>query len=170
MPILRDLQLQTILAPDPRIASQVLQNAIQTGRGAAKKIDAALAKFDSDDFQEREQAAKDLAELGEPAAMAPDARRPQRLVDRPHKAASMRFFAVQIDAADEQIAKLRHDPIFLLDCLYSEDPTPDPPQQKTSKTITGMSHQSAIDTGTRERNRSTTFTRENLPTPARNAT
>jgi hypothetical protein len=120
VPILRDLQSQTILAPDPRIASQALQTQFKPDEALSKKIDAALAKFDSDKFQEREQAAKDLADLGQPAAMAlSHADRKGWSLDRQ---SGVDAFLSQYKAmSDEELAKLRQEPIFLLDCLYSDD-------------------------------------------------
>src|SRR5206468_2986312 len=87
-----------------------------------KKIDAALAKFDSDKFQEREQAATDLAELGQSAAMAlSHADRKGWSLDRQ---SGVDAFLSQYKAMnDEELAKLRQEPIFLMDCLYSEDPS-----------------------------------------------
>ena len=91
VPILRDLQLQKVLAPDARVTSQVLQTEFKPTQEFSKKIDAALAKFDSDDFQTREQAAKDLAALGQPAA--PALRMPTgRVGPSIAKAESMHFF------------------------------------------------------------------------------
>jgi hypothetical protein len=121
VPILRDLQQQqTVLAPDPRVASQVFGTSFRPDEALQKKIDAALAKFDSDDFQQREQAAKDLLNLGQPAALVlAHADRKGWSID---KSGGVDEFLSQFKSmpADE-VRKLRRDPIFLLDCLYSPD-------------------------------------------------
>ena len=146
VPILRDLQLQKVLAPDARVTSQVLQTEFKPTQEFSKKIDAVLAKFDSDDFQTREQAAKDLAALGQPAALAlAHADRKSWSIDR--QSGVDAFLSQYKSMPADDAAKLRHDPIFLLDCLYSEDA---PIREKAAallQTITGMSLNSD-DTGT----------------------
>jgi hypothetical protein len=120
VPILRDLQMQTILSPDPNTAFQVLQTKFKVDDALRKQIDSALAKFDSDRFQDREQAGKDLAKLGEPAAMAlMHADRKDWSIDRSTGVDT--FLADYKALTPSQITELRDDPIFLLDCLYSED-------------------------------------------------
>ncbi|HEX3358990.1 MAG TPA: hypothetical protein VHS31_18570 [Tepidisphaeraceae bacterium] len=120
VPILRDLQTQTILAPDPHVACQVLQTQFKADEKLQKQINTALAKFDSDRFQDREQAAKDLDKLGEPAAMAlMHANRQNWSIDRSSGVDA--FLASYKPMTPSQIAELRDNPIFLLDCLYSQD-------------------------------------------------
>jgi hypothetical protein len=120
VPILRDLQAESILAPDNRIAAQVLGLEVKPNEALSKKLSAALAKFDSDNFQEREQAAKDLAALGEPvAAVLRHADRAGWSLDR--QSGVDDFLAQHKSMPQDESSKLREQPIFLLDCLHSSD-------------------------------------------------
>ena len=103
----------------------------------AKKIDAVLVKFDSDNFQDREQAAKDLAALGEPAALAlRHADRKGWSIDR---SSGVDAFLAQFQTMpQEQVAELRKAPIFLLDCLYSDDASIRSSAAKAMSERTGM--------------------------------
>ena len=74
----------------------------------------------SDNFQDREQAAKDLAALGQPAAMA--LRHEDRKGWSIDRQSGVDAFLSQYQTMPlEQVAELRKTPIFLLDCLYSND-------------------------------------------------
>jgi hypothetical protein len=121
VPILRDLQSESILAPDSRVAAQVLGIEARADDVLTKKIDAALAKFDSDNFQDREDAAKDLEQLGQRAAAAlRHADRKGWSIDR--QSGVDAFLAKHKSMGDSDAATLKREPIFLLDCLFSDDP------------------------------------------------
>jgi hypothetical protein len=120
VPILRDLQQAAVLAPDERIATQVFQAKSKPELDLVKKIEQVLAKFESDDFHERERAADDLATLGQPAAMAlSQMDRKGWSLDRSSGVDS--FLAKFKALPEEEIVRLQSDPVFLLDCLYSEN-------------------------------------------------
>lgn len=121
VPILRDLQSQSLLAPDPHLAVQVYQTAVKPDEPLLKKIDAALAKFDADSFQERQQAANDLKALGQSAALAiADMDRKGWSIDK--QSGVDAFLSEYKSIPAEDVAKLRDDPVFLLDSLYSDNP------------------------------------------------
>jgi hypothetical protein len=120
VPILRDLHQTKVLAVDPLVAGQVLGGKSKVSDEALKKIKAAMAKFDSDKFQERESAAKELQALGGEAAMY--------LRDAPRTGWSQEqsngvdaFLAKFGAIAPEEAEKLAASPAFLLDVLYSDD-------------------------------------------------
>jgi hypothetical protein len=120
-PMLRELQQATaLLAPDPRIAYQVFAGDFKADPALKQKIDAALAKFDAEDFKVRNSAAKSLQELGEPAALAlMRADRTGWSVDRNNGVDA--FLAQYEGQPPAEVSRLKSDPAFLLDCLYSDD-------------------------------------------------
>lgn len=134
VPILRDLEGQSILAPDPRVAYQVFQTQFTPNARLSRQIDAALEKLDADDFQTRQQASRDLAALGEPAALAlMHADRKGWSIDR---SSGVDNFLAQYKALPpDQIQKLKNNPAFLLDCLYSNDPQI---RDDAAKSLNGM--------------------------------
>lgn len=120
VPILRDLHETKVLAVDPLVARQVLGGKSKTSDEMVAKIKAAMAKFDSDKFQEREVAAKELAALGGEAAMY--------LRDAPRTGWSQEqsngvdaFLASFGAIAPDEAEKLAASPAFLIDVLYSDD-------------------------------------------------
>jgi hypothetical protein len=120
VPILRDLHQTDVLAVDSLVARQVLGGKSKVSDEMLAKIKAALAKFDSDKFQERESAAKDLQSLGGEAALY--------LREAPRTGWSQEqtngvdaFLASFSTIAPEEAEKLAASPAFLLDVLYSDD-------------------------------------------------
>jgi hypothetical protein len=121
VPILRDLQSQTFLAPDPRLAYQVFDTHFKPDAELSKKIDAALQKFDAEDFQTREAAGRDLSALGQPAALALiHADRKGWSIDRWNGVEN--FLSQYRALSANRLKDLKTNPAFLLDCLYSPDP------------------------------------------------
>ena len=138
VPILRDLHSESILAPDAQIAAQVFGGEVKPDEALQKKIGAVLAKFDSDSFQDREQAAKDLAALGQPAAMAlRHADRKGWSIDR--QSGVDAFLSQYQTMPAEKVTELRKTPIFLLDCLYSDDVNCRASAGKEIEKLTGVS-------------------------------
>jgi hypothetical protein len=122
VPVLRDLHQTDVLAVDPLVARQVLGGKSKVSDEMLAKIKAALAKFDSDKFQERESAAKELASLGGEAALY--------LRDAPRTGWSQEqtngvdaFLASFSTISPEEAEKLGSSPGFLIDVLYSDDAT-----------------------------------------------
>jgi hypothetical protein len=86
----------------------------------ATDVQRIIARLDSDDFHERESAAHDLAQLGQPAANI------LRHLDRTGLSAEQNsridaFLSQYHPAGDEEAQRLGNDPEFLIDCLYSTD-------------------------------------------------
>ena len=120
VPILRDLKQMQVLAVDPLLAQQVLGAKSKAGEELIKKVNAVLAKFDSDQFQARESAAKELQSLGGEAALY------LRNADRSGWSQEQingveAFLASFSTIPHEEAKKLAASPAFLLDVLYSED-------------------------------------------------
>jgi len=122
-PMLRDLQQASVLlAPDAKIANQVFGNESKPDAILTERINAATAKFDADDFKVRQSASKALDELGEPAALAlRKADRTGWSIDRSN---GVDAFLAKFDSKPPaETNQLKSDPAFLLDCLYSDDPS-----------------------------------------------
>ena len=107
---------------DPHLAWQVFQDAFTPTPELKDRIKSLVARLDADQFKQREAASRELESLGEPAALV------LMHWDRSGLSAEQ---ASRIDAfvakfrvdTDDQVAHLRHDRDFLLDCLNSEDAT-----------------------------------------------
>ncbi len=121
-PILRDLGAQdrAIFAVDERVAWQVLGADHAPDPEAAEQVKQALAKFDSDDFHEREAALDGLKRLGQPAALY--LVKADRTNFSPEQNAGVdTFLAEYLPLSPEDAARLRQSTDFLLDTLASED-------------------------------------------------
>jgi len=121
--MLRDFsQEQAVFGSDARAQWQVLAGDKPRDPELAAKIMTVLAKVDSDDYQERVRAADELSSLGQPAAIELAAMDRSRLSPEQSSAADA-FLAPYLPLSAEDVARLRDSPDFLLDCLYSDDPT-----------------------------------------------
>jgi hypothetical protein len=122
-PILRDFaQELTIFGTDQRAQWQVLAADAQPEPDVGRRVAAVMAKFDSDDFTERENAAKELESLGQAGAIAV-ARMDRSTLSPEQSSAVDTFLAPYQPLAEEEVKRLRASPDYLLDCLYSDDPT-----------------------------------------------
>jgi hypothetical protein len=120
-PMLRALHQEALLARvDPKLAWQVFADIYQPPADVAAKVKDVVKQLDAENFQQREAASKQLAELGQPAALIlmrqPRAGLSDELLGRIDA-----FLAKFRTVSDAEAAHLRQDTGFLLDCLYSED-------------------------------------------------
>ncbi|HTL27727.1 MAG TPA: hypothetical protein VL282_00835 [Tepidisphaeraceae bacterium] len=121
VPILRDLRQVKVLAVDPMVAQQVLGAKSKPKDATVTKVNAVLAKFDSDKFQERESAAKDLQALGGEAALY--LRNANRGGWSQEQINGVDAFLASFSTIDkEQASELAKSPAFLIDVLYGDDP------------------------------------------------
>jgi hypothetical protein len=115
-PLFRELRV-TEFFPDPRVAAQVLD--AQAGKDVSQQVLPLLKQLDADSFKDREHAIKSLANLG------PDAVAILEKIDRAQLSPQQQ---TEVDAflharlSFEQLAEMRKDAGFLLDCLYLQDP------------------------------------------------
>ena len=79
-----------------------------------------MAKFDSDNFQERQDAADELQKIGEPAAVVL-ARADRSKFSPEQSSGADTFLASYLALSAADVARLHDNPDFLLDCLYSDD-------------------------------------------------
>jgi hypothetical protein len=119
-PLLHAVGQEAVFAPDDLVAWQVFADRWKPDAGVLKKVRAILPALDSPDFRTREKGVRDLQALGKPGAVA------MMSLDRtgfsPERnllieGALTPFAPLQSKEAE----RLRSDPRFLLDCLYSAD-------------------------------------------------
>jgi hypothetical protein len=120
-PIFQDLHADAdVFAVDSKLAWQIMAADAPPQANVATDVQRIIARLDSDDFHERESAAHDLAQLGQPAANI------LRHLDRTGLSAEQNsridaFLSQYHPAGDEEAQRLGNDPEFLIDCLYSTD-------------------------------------------------
>jgi hypothetical protein len=120
-PIFRTLRMGGLLSRvDPRLAWQVFADAFVPSEKLKSDLKNVLAKLDADSFQDRETAARELTQLGQPAALA------LMRMDRKNLTEEQRtrvdaFLSQFRTVPPEQAEKYRRDTDFLLDCLFADD-------------------------------------------------
>jgi hypothetical protein len=120
-PIFDDLGAEaSVFAPDPAAVWQALAEDWTPDGDLIKRVNEAIAKFDADDFRERQSAAHSLHEMGEPAALA------LMHMDRSKFSAGVNsgvdtFLAPYLPLSPEEAQRLGRDRDFLLDSQYSGD-------------------------------------------------
>jgi hypothetical protein len=119
-PVLRQLQLESVLAADPMVAWQVFGEELKPDPATLKEVQALLPALDSNSFQDRDRALQSLQEKGLPVAVAITHLDRSKLSDQQNKLldTAMAAFGPQ---RGSDLGKLRGDQDFLLDCLYTED-------------------------------------------------
>jgi hypothetical protein len=119
-PVLRQLQMESVLAADPMIAWQVFADDLKPDQQTVTDVQAILPALDSDSFQDRDGALQTLGEKGLPVAVAISHLDRSKLSDQQNMMldTAMSAFRPQRGA---DLGKLRNDQDFLLDCLYTED-------------------------------------------------
>jgi len=120
-PIFNDLGAEAaVFAPDPAAVWQALVDDWTPTSSLIDSVKTAIAKFDSDDFQERRSAAHALHLLGEPAALT------LMHMDRTKFSAAVSagvdtFLAPYLPLSPEEVKRLGNDRDFLLDSQYLSD-------------------------------------------------
>ncbi len=119
-PLLRTLQIESILAADPTIAWQVFADEMKPDEKTLGEVRELLPALDSDSFEERESALRALQQKGLPVAIAISHLDRGKLSDQQNTLldSAMAPFHPQASA---DLSRLRADSDFLLDCLYTDD-------------------------------------------------
>jgi hypothetical protein len=124
-PIFNDLGSEAaVFAPDPAAVWQALAEDWTPTDSLMDSVKEAIAKFDSDDFQQRRSAAHALHLMGEPAALT--LMRMGRSGDRSKFSAAVSagadtFLAPYLPLSPQEAKRLGNDRDFLLDSQYSSD-------------------------------------------------
>ncbi len=121
-PLLREVGQESVFAPEPMVAWQIFSDLWTPDPQVTKKVQHLLPRLDDENYRIRINALWKLHNLGTDGAavmvhmdrtrLSPEQ---NMLIDR----ALVQY--AQLPARDA--ARLRSDPAFLLDCLYSEDIT-----------------------------------------------
>jgi hypothetical protein len=120
-PIFRTLKQNGFLARiETRLAWQVFADAYQPPAEVVSKVQALVAKLDAQEYRDREDASADLEKLGEPAALIVMRMDRKKLTDEQIGRVDA-FLAKFKMVPDADVAHLRKERDFLLDCLNSED-------------------------------------------------
>jgi hypothetical protein len=121
-PLARDLGVEDrMFAVDPLSAWQVLGADAPSDTKTEDSVKKVLTDLDAQDFKQRLAAQRRLEEMGEPAALA--LYRLDRSKLSPEAAGAIEsFLAGYHPLTDAEAAKLGHDPDFLLDVLFCDDP------------------------------------------------
>jgi uncharacterized membrane protein len=121
-PMFRALrQEQRIFAVNGRAAWQVVADEWSPPADVKARVEAILAKLNSEDFSQRDSAQKQLEEIGEPGALYLMKRDPNGL--SAEQKARINTFLLEYSPLDSEHAEaLRHNVNYLLDCLLDDDP------------------------------------------------
>jgi hypothetical protein len=119
-PILRELRLTSLLSVDPKLAWQVFATEWEPEPKLVKQLDDLLPALNADDFKVRRIATQKLKELGEP--VVPAILRLDRQKLTPEQNTALDSVLASLLKPQAELTRLRTDPNFLVDCLYSSDP------------------------------------------------
>jgi hypothetical protein len=138
MPLLAELGQDGLLAPDAVLVSQVFPERFAPDPAVRKRVESLLPELDAGNYHRRDEAQAELEQMGTDAAkvmvyLDRSALTPEQnaRVDR----ALTPFGLVPRSEAD----RLRHDREFLINCLYSDDPTARRAALAEIKALTGTS-------------------------------
>jgi len=119
-PLLRQLQMESVLAADPMVAWQVFADDLKPDPATLTIVQALLPALDSDSFQDRDRALQSLQQKGLPIAVAITHLDRSKLSDQQNMLLDTAMAAFQPQRGAD-LSKWRNDHEFLLDCLYTED-------------------------------------------------
>ncbi len=119
-PVLRQIDQESVFAPDPLIAWQVFSDRWTPDDKVGRQIDGLLPKLDATDFRVRDQALKELESLGRAGAAVLLHLDRAKLSPEQNMRVD-RALGPFTQLATRELGRLRNDPSFLLDCLYGED-------------------------------------------------
>lgn len=120
-PILRDFgQEQAVFGSDRRAQWQVLSQDFALDPMTTARVRDILTKFDSEDYQTRQEAQAQLQQLGQPAAIALT-RMDRSTFSAEQQSGVDTFLAPYMPLSAADVTRLRDNVDFLIDCLYSDD-------------------------------------------------
>jgi hypothetical protein len=120
-PVFAELGQEAVFAPDPAVALQVFPENAQPTAAEVDRVVKLLPELSSADYHRRDRATAGLRAMGE------DALRVFLHTDRSGLTAEQNLRVEQVLVPmgllpPAETKRLRRDPAFLLDCLYSTDP------------------------------------------------
>jgi hypothetical protein len=118
-PLFRAFGQEAVFAPDPTTAWQVFSDLWQPDPAVARQVQALLPGLNADDYHARNTAQLQLQLLGREGA-AVMIRLDRSLLSPEQNARIDRALVPFAQLAPREAARLRSDPTFLLDCLYSD--------------------------------------------------
>jgi hypothetical protein len=119
-PLLRELGQEEALAPDPLVAWQVFADRWQADPSTTAQVKALLPKLDADDFRVREQALRELQDLGrDGAAVMVHLDRSKLTAEQSDRIDRALTAYAQLPA--KEASRLRNNRSFLLDCLNCDE-------------------------------------------------
>jgi hypothetical protein len=119
-PLLRQLHLESVLAVDALTAWQAFADELKPDAQVQAEVHELLPALDSDQFQEREAALGKLQGKGKAMALAVAHMDRSGLTDQQNTLLDTAVAPFRPQRASE-LAKMKNDADFLLDCLYAED-------------------------------------------------
>jgi len=120
-PLLRTLDYEHLLAPAPLIAWQVFRETRSIDPAMARRVGEIIPRLNQRDFRARHAAVADLKRLGREAADVVETLDRSPLTPEQNVLLDL-FLAPYRPIPEHDVARLRVDPTFLLDCLYYDDP------------------------------------------------
>jgi hypothetical protein len=118
-PVLRDLGHESLLAVSPQVAWQVFAPDVQPDPAIRAKVLQLLPELGAQSFRQRQAATQALKDLGDPGALVLMRLDPASMAEE-QRARIQELLAAYRTLSSEQIAALRQDGDFLLDCVNSE--------------------------------------------------
>jgi hypothetical protein len=120
-PILRDFKQEgAVFGVPPHVAWQVLGTDSTIDPAMLEKVQKTVSQLDADDFRDRQNAAEQLRQLGQPAALAL-AKLDRTKLSLQQIGAIDAFLAEFAPASADQVNGLANDKSFLLDVLFNDD-------------------------------------------------
>ena len=136
-PIFRTLKQDGFLARiEPRLAWQVFADAYDPPADLKSRVRALVAQLDAEQFRDREKASAELEQLGEPGALT--VMRLDRSKFSEEQTTRLDAFLSKFKLISEaEVARLRTDRDFLLDCLNSDEAPIRQAALKSLREVTG---------------------------------
>jgi len=120
-PLLRRIEHEQLFSPDPTTAWEVFSDIRAADPLVMRKIQELLPKFNDTEYRVRRAAFAELKKLPQPGG-ADAVRHMNRAGLTPQQNVMLDLYLAPLTPMPEaQASRLRADPAFLLDCLYSED-------------------------------------------------
>jgi hypothetical protein len=119
-PLCREISQEGIFAPDPLVAWQVFSELWKPDAAISDHVKNLLPALNEDDYRARGKASYELKTLGRNGA-AVLIHLDRRTLTPEQNARIDLALAPYVQLPVKEALRLRSDPVFLLDCLYSED-------------------------------------------------
>lgn len=121
-PLLREVGQEAVFAPEPMVAWQIFSDLWKPDARSTQKVQELLPRLDDPNYQVRNDALRKLHSLGSEGAAVMVHMDRSRLSPEQNTRID-RALVQYAQLPPREAARLRSDPAFLLDCLYSDDRT-----------------------------------------------